>query len=308
MRLPVLLWLLVALLLPSVAEEVRSPRGGHRNSSEPTIRVTADLVLVPVTVTENSGRPILGLDKKDFTLTDDKILQDIVSFSREVAPVSIGIVFDLSGSMTNKIAKARAAVREFLRYTETGDEVFLVTFNDQARQRTDFASNDATVLNELLLAVPKGSTALFDAVAVAVHAMREARNDRRVLLVVSDGEDNHSRLSERELRRVVEETEIQIHALGIHDRGSGMRGTGGPQILEDLAKMTGGEHHMVGDAGELPDLAAKMGLSLHDRYLLGYRPTPAGMPGKWRKIRVTLREAPRSYQIYARTGYRMPSP
>lgn len=306
MRIPFLFRLLVATSLPLVAQETRNPRGPHRDSPEPTIRVTADLVLVPVTVTENSGKPVLDLDRKDFVLTDEKVPQDILSFSRENAPVSIGIVFDLSGSMSNKIAKARAAVREFLRYLEEQDEVFLVTFSDRAQQRTEFASNDAAILNELLFAQPEGSTALFDAVAIAVRAMRKARNDRRVLLVVSDGEDNHSRLSERELRRILEETESQIHALGIHDRARGMREAGGPQILEDLSKMTGGEHHMVDDAGELPGLAAKMGLSLHDQYLLGYRPTPSGVPGKWRRIRVKVPGASRSYQIYARTGYRMP--
>lgn len=306
MRVPLLIRLLAATSLPLIAQQARNPHGPPRYSSEPTIRVTADFVLVRVTVTEHSGKPVLGLDKRDFVLTDEKALQEIVSFSHENASVSIGIVFDLSGSMTNKIAKARSAVREFLRYIEVQDEVLLVTFSDRAQQRTEFASDDTAVLNELLFAQPNGSTALFDAVAIAVRAMRKARNDRRMLLVVSDGEDNHSRFSERELRRVVEETEIQIHALGIHDRGPGMREAGGPQILEDFAKMTGGEHHMVGDVGELPGLAAKMGLALHDRYLLGYRPTPSGVPGKWRRIRVKLPVAPRSYQIYARTGYRVP--
>lgn len=306
MRVSFLFPIFAVTTLTLLAQPVRSPRGAKRDSPEATIRVTADLVLVPVTVTENSGKPVLGLDKRDFVLTDEKALQEIVSFSHENASVSIGIVFDLSGSMTNKIAKARSAVREFLRYIEVQDEVLLVTFSDRAQQRTEFASDDTAILNELLFAQPNGSTALLDAVAIAVRAMRKARNDRRVLLVVSDGEDNHSRFSERELRRVVEETEIQIHALGIHDRGPGMRDTWGPQILEDLAKMTGGEHHMVGDAGELPGLAATMGLSLHDRYLLGYRPTPPAVPGKWRRIRVKLPAAPRSYQIYARTGYRVP--
>ncbi len=249
MRLPFLLQLLAAISIPLVAQDPRSWPDQQRDS-QATIRVTADLVLVPVTVTESSGRPVLGLEKRDFVLTDDKIAQEILSFSREITPVSIGIVFDLSGSMSNKIGKARTAVREFLRYLETGDEVVLVTFNDNAQQRTEFASDDAAVLNELLFARPSGSTALLDAVAMAVRAMRNAHNDRRVLLVISDGEDKHSRLSERELKRVLEETEIQIHALGIHDRSPGMRGAAGPKVLEDLAQVSGGEHHMVNDAGE----------------------------------------------------------
>ncbi len=298
--------LIAAIFLPLIAQDVNTSRGARPASSEPTIRLNADFVLVPVTVTENSGKIVPGLNRSDFLLTDEKTTQDLVSFSHEIARVSIGIVFDLSGSMTNKIAEARTAVREFLRYLETGDEVLLVTFSDQAQQRTEFTSDDSAVFNELLFARPNGRTALYDAVALAVRAMRNAHNDRKVLLVVSDGGDNHSRLSERGLRRILEETEVQIHALGIHDRPSSMDEEAGPRILEDLANMTGGEHHMVKDAGELPDLAAKMGLSLHDRYLLGYHPTPSGMSGKWRRIRVRLRGAPPSYQIYARTGYRMP--
>lgn len=173
MRIPFLIRLLAATSLPLIAQQARNPHGPPRDSSEPTIRVTADFVLVPVTVTENSGKPVLGLDKRDFVLTDEKALQDIVSFSHENASVSIGIVFDLSGSMTNKIAKARSAVREFLRYIEVQDEVFLVTFSDRAQQRTEFASDDNAVLNELLFAQPNGRTALFDAVAIAVPARCE---------------------------------------------------------------------------------------------------------------------------------------
>ena len=306
MRIRGLFGLLAAVSLPVIAQDMNTARSTRPAFSEATIRLNADLVLVPVTVTETSGKIVPGLNRSDFLLTDEKNPQEVVSFSHENAPVSIGIVFDLSGSMKNKIAEARTAVREFLQNLEEGDEILLVTFNDQAQQRTEFVSDDSAVFNELLLARPKGSTALFDAVALAVRAMRNAHNDRRVLLVVSDGGDNHSRLSQRGLRRILEETEIQIHALGIHDRPSGMHEASGPQILEDLAEMTGGEHHMVNDASELRALAAKMGLSLHDRYLLGYHPTPSGMSGKWHRIRVKLRAAPHSYQIYARNGYRMP--
>lgn len=306
MRVPTYLCVLAAIVLPLTAQTGNTPRALHPTSREATIRLDTNLVLVPVTVTESSGKIIPDLSKNDFLITDDKTPQEIVSFSHEYASVSVGIVFDLSGSMSNKIAEARTAVREFLKHLESGDEVLLVTFSDRAEQRTDFAFDDSAILNELLFARPKGSTALFDAVGLAVRLMRKARNDRKVLLVVSDGGDNHSRLNERQLRRVLEETEIQIHALGIHDRAGGMQEASGPQILEDFATMTGGEHHMVDDASKLPDLAAKMGLLLHDRYVLGYRPSPAGMSGKWRKIRVKVPGVPRSSQVYARAGYRMP--
>jgi len=270
---------------------------------EPTFRLESQLVIVPLTVTGPTGKSVQDLQGGDFSVTDEKIPQEIISFTHENTPVSVGIVFDVSGSMQKKIAMARTAVHEFLRTVEPGDETFLVTFSDRAALRADFSSDDSAIQSELLFERPKGSTALFDAVALALHQMRAARNERKVLLLISDGGDNHSRLSGKELGRILEETEVQIHALGIHD-GGGMEEMRGQWILEFLAETTGGEHHMVRRASELPQLAAKMSLSLHDRYVLTYRPNSAGTTGKWHKIRVTLRGLNGRYQIYARAGYR----
>ncbi len=153
-----------------------------------------------------------------------------------------------------------------------------------------------------------GQTALFDAVALAAREMRYARHQRRVLLLISDGGDNHSRFSEGELRHLVEEADLQIHAIGIHDQRASMAEARGAQILKDLAALTGGQHHTVNDIAELPALAKRMSLSLHDRYLLGYSPTPTGLSGTLQRIEVKVKQPkgdPRVY-VYARGGYRMP--
>jgi Ca-activated chloride channel family protein len=298
--------LIVLLSISAVAQTNNPARTVSTKSIEPTFHLDSNLVLVPVTVTDMEGRIVPDLRTSDFSVTDENIPQEIISFSHEYAPVSVGILFDTSGSMQKKISKARTAVHEFLRALEQGDEVFLVTFSDRAELRTDFSSDDSAILDQLLDAQPKGSTALFDAVALAIHHMRAARNERKVLLLISDGGDNHSRLSAKELRRILEETEVQIHALGIHEGGGIIEERRGQWILEDLADMTGGEHHMVKHAGQLPELAAAMSLSLHDRYVLGYRPTPPGTSGKWRRIRVALKRGRSDrYQFYARAGYRM---
>ena len=304
MRLSAPPMMLILLSAPVIAQPANSLRTSASSFLEPTFRVDSTLVIVPVTVTDTTGRFVQGLQRSNFAVADEKISQEIVSFSRENAPVSIGIVFDVSGSMQQKIATARTAVREFLRTVEQADDMFLVTFSDRAILATDFSSDDSAIMETLLKTRPKGGTALFDAVALAIRHMRVARNERKVLLLVSDGGDNNSRLSARELREILEETEVQIHALGIHSAGTVMEQWRGEEILKYLAEMTGGEHHIVKRVTDLPELAAKMSLSLHDRYVLAYRPTSAGTSEKWHQIRVVLRDVRGQFRVYTRAGYR----
>lgn len=275
--------------------------------SRPTLRVDTNLVLVPVTVTDSRGTVLPNLIRSDFMLTEEKRRQEIVSFSHETAPVSLGIVVDLSGSMASKIAKVQIAVEALLENLEPDDEQFLVTFADRPELRLSFTSDASAIRRALSFAEPRGSTAMFDAVALAAHEMRGAKNRRRILFLISDGGDNHSRLTERELRRLLDEEDVQIHAIGIHDHMASMEESRGPWVLEDLAKMTGGQHHMIENTAELPAMAAQMSLALHDRYLLGYKPAPLGPSGSFRRIDVKLtpRDSSRRY-VSARRGYRMP--
>ncbi len=291
------------------AQQIPIRGNSFRVEPHTTIRLDANLVLVPVTVTDSRGRVMPNLVQTDFTLLEEKRPQDILSFSRENAPVSLGIVVDLSGSMASKIRAAHTAVNEFLKNLEPEDEEFLVTFADRPELRLPFTSDPSEIYAALAGAAPQGSTALFDAVALAIRQMRGAQNQRKVLFLVSDGGDNHSRLTGQELRRLVDEEEVQIHAIGIHERGASTDKVEarGPWVLEDLAKMTGGQYYMVRDAGQLPELAAKMSLALHDRYLIGYRPTPPGPSGLFQRIEVKVAQPKGSrLSVYARRGYRMP--
>ncbi len=275
---------------------------------EAIIRTDANFVLVPVSVVDAYGTPALNLTRDDFVVKEEKKQQEILSFARENAPVSLGIVMDLSGSMAGRMVKARAAVKEFLANLEDEDEAFLITFSDQPELRVSFTSDVSSISESLLFAMPHGSTALYDAVGFAVSEMRwSARYRRKMLFLVSDGGDNHSRLTERELRNRIEEEDVQIHAIGLHERSDRMEEARGPRILEDLAKMTGGQHHMIENAAELPELAARMSRALHEQYVLGYRPNPPGLSGAFRRIEVRLRgPAPERLRVYARRGYRMP--
>ncbi len=294
----------IAFALGGFPMESSHPRG----TDPTTIRVDSNLVLVPVTVTDNRGKLVPGLLPADFTLLEDGKLQQIQSLSRENAPISLGIVVDLSGSMSNKLGKTLAAVNEFLSNLEPEDEEFLVTFADTPEVKVPFTSDQSAIRTALAGTAPRGSTALFDAVTLAMRQMRTAHNDRKVLFLVSDGGDNHSRYTEHELLKALEEADLQIHAIGIHDVMAGMDEKRGPWILEDLAGVTGGQHHMVRNIGELSTIAARMSLSLHERYLLGYRPTTPCQPGKFRKIEVKVKQLNRANRFYvcARRGYRMP--
>jgi Ca-activated chloride channel family protein len=270
--------------------------------------VDANLVLVPVTVTNNRGAVIPNLGRGNFVLSEEKRPQSIVSFSHEIAPISLGIIVDLSGSMAYKLAKVHVALGALLDSLEPEDEEFLVTFADTAELRLSFTSDPSLIRSALSLAAARGSTALFDAVALAVKQMHSARNGRRVLFLISDGGDNHSRLTKGELRRMLDEEDVQIHAIGIHDHMASQEESRGPWVLEDLARMTGGQHHMVENIDELPKMAGQMSLALHDRYLLGYRPTPLGESGTFRRIDVRIVQpvgTAKAY-VYARRGYRIP--
>jgi Ca-activated chloride channel family protein len=276
--------------------------------SRPILRVDTNLVLVPVTVTDSRGAVVPNLNSSDFTLEEEKVRQNVISFSHETAPVSLGILVDLSGSMKYKIDKVRVAVEVLLHNMEPEDEEFLVTFADRPQLRWPFTSDTSAIRAALSFSEPHGYTALFDAIALAAQQMRGAHNRRRVLFLISDGGDNYSRLTKRELRRLLDEEDVQIHAIGIHDHAMTREEVGGPWILEDLAKITGGRHHMVENTSDLPTLAAQMSLALHDRYLIGYRPTPPGASGKFRRIDVRLvqRKNAGKLYVYARRGYWMP--
>ncbi len=280
-----------------------------RQQAEHSIRVDVSLVLVPVTVTDRSGRVINGLERDNFQVFDEAMQQRIVSFSNEDVPTSVGIVLDISGSMANKMEKARLAARAFLDTLNPEDEAFLMTFSDRPKMEVDFTSDIGTLQGGFLFVRPGGSTALVDALYLALRHMRSAHNPRRAILVVTDGGDNHSRYSEKELRALAAESDVQIHAIGIHDSPGSREEMSGPYLLEGLAKLSGGQHFIIRDANELTDVAAKIGVAIHDQYVIGYYPPETSQSDKWRKIQVKM-VVPKGLpplQVSARTGYYSPA-
>ena len=267
---------------------------GEKTEPRPrsNIRVDSTLVLIPVTVTDPMNRFVTGLEKENFKLTEDKQPQEITQFSSEDAPLSVGVVFDCSGSMGHKLDKSRQAVAQFFKLANPEDEFFLVQFNDSANLIQTFTRNLEEIQNKLAFTQSKGRTALLDAVYMAVHEMKKARNPRKALLLISDGGDNSSRYSEAEIKSVVKEADVQIYAIGIYE-SAGARSrtpeeTTGPALLTEIAEQTGGRQYQVDDLNELPDVAAKIGVELRNQYILGYSPKNLSHDGKYRRVQVRL--------------------
>lgn len=273
------------------------------------MRMNVDLVLVPVTITDPLNRLVTGLDEEDFKLYENNVEQKITSFATEDAPVSIGIIFDLSGSMTSKVQRARAAILEFIKTANPQDEFFVIAFNIHPMLLVDFTSSVDAVESQLTNIRTGNATALLDAIYLGVDKMKQARHERKALLIVSDGGDNASRFTEGEVRAEVRESDVEIYSIGIFDPlADTPEEREGPMLLNDLCEQTGGRMFRVDNVDEMGDVAEHISMELRDQYVLGYRPKNLTRDGKWRKVKVKVNPPPGlpPLTVYARTGYYAP--
>jgi len=269
-----------------------------------------EMVLVPVTITDPLNRFVTGLDRQNFNLFEGKDQQEIKTFSSEDAPVSIGVIFDMSGSMSTKIERAREAVMEFFKTANPQDEFFVIAFADKPEEISDFTSSVDEIQGRLLYTTPKGRTALLDAIYLGISKMRQAKYPKKALLVISDGGDNHSRYTEGEIRSLVKEADVLIYAIGLYDHYFATEEERlGPGLLSDVTELTGGRAFTIDNPNDLADVSTKIGIELRNQYILGYRPKNPVRDGKWRKIRVKLLP-PKGLpplKVYAKTGYYAPT-
>jgi Ca-activated chloride channel homolog len=320
-RIPLAL-VLIALCMPTSAQDVHIAPGGHSSLATVTsqqslalehnsaIRVNVDLVLVPLTVTDGSGRAVKELDKDRFELFEDKQKQVIHRLSCEDAPVSIGIVLDTSGSMKDKLPSAKEAVQRFLDVANLEDEFSIVTFADRPSGVSEFASSPGPVLEEIMFSVAKGRTALLDAIYTSLARMKQAHYGRKALFIISDGGDNHSRYTESELRSVVRESGTLIYSIGLYDHSfPTAEELAGPALLATISNETGARAYTIDDPNDLPLVAAQIGKELRTQCVLSYRPTIPKKDGKWHKIRVKLlpRKGISRLSVHAKNGYYAPS-
>ena len=276
------------------------------NSHVRPLKVAVDLVLVPVTITDPMNRLVTGLDKENFELYEGNAKEEIKSFSSEDAPVSLGVIFDSSGSMSSKMDRAKDAVVEFFKTANPQDEFFMITFSDEPEMVNDFTSSVDDIQGKLIFTVPQKRTALLDAIYMGISKMRQAKYSKKALLIISDGGDNHSRYTENEIKSLVKEADVMVYAIGIYDRYFPTEEERlGPALLSEVAELSGGRAFTVENPNDLGDVATKIGVELRNQYVLGYRPSKITRDGKWRKIKVKLLP-PKGLpplRVYARTGY-----
>jgi Ca-activated chloride channel family protein len=273
------------------------------------IKVNVNLTLVNVTVTDPLDRLVTGLEKEHFRVFEDGVEQEILSLSSEDVPVSIGLVFDMSGSMSDKVEKAREAAVQFMRTANPLDQFFLVSFNDRAELTSGFTSSVDELQNRMMFTASRGRTALLDAIYLGLSQMRGAHNGKRALLLISDGGDNHSRYNESDVKNYLKEADCQLYAIGIFDpigiRSRTPEELEGPSLLSEMTEMTGGRVFPAENVNELPDIAAKIGMELRNQYVLAYKSANTQLNGAWRKIKVKLRP-PKGLpplRVYGKTGY-----
>jgi Ca-activated chloride channel family protein len=268
-----------------------------------------DLALVNVTVTDPYNRVVTGLGPDNFRIFEDKVEQEVVNFSSEDVPASIGVILDLSGSMADKLGRAKEATLQFLKAANPQDEFFLIGFNDRVQLLNRFTDDVETLQARMLTISAKGATALLDAIYLGLTQMKDAHYSRRALLIISDGGDNHSRYSERDIKRLVREADTQLYSIGIFNPiRYGARTPeelNGPSLLTEITELTGGRAFAADDPNELFDIATKIGQELRNQYVLAYRPSNKEHNARWRKIKIKL-HVPKGLpplNVYAKTGY-----
>ena len=283
--------------------------GGFRSPSYENaglIRKSVELVLVPVTVMDQANRIVTGLQEDNFHLSEDKHPQPIKNFWKEDEPVSVGVVLDVSGSMRDKLDRAQDAVKALLERSNPDDEFFLLTFADQPSLAQDFTQNVSDIQQWLMFVRSKGATSLLDAIVLAANNMKKARYRRKALLIISDGGDNRSRYTEKDVKALIRETDILVYSIGVFDREFRTQEERlGPELLGSISSLSGAGAYVLDNPNDLPRITSHIALELRNQYILGYSPQEPKRDGKWRKIKIRLR-LPRGtpeLHVQARTGY-----
>src|SRR2546425_13162147 len=265
--------------------------------AQKSLKVDVELVMVKVSVSDSEDHPLTDLKSENFQIFEDKVEQTIRYFSSEATPVSIGIVFDISHSMERKLDFAKGAAMRFLQTGTPDDEYFLVEFSNRARLAEGFTSDIRRLRDRLSLTPAEGATALYDAVYLGLSKLKSGQNPKKALLLITDGEDNHSRYSRGDIREVVRESDAQIYVIDL-----------GRALIGDLAEMTGG-HSYHTNVNDLEETCEKIALEMKNQYVIGYESTNRNKDGKFRKVRVRVTPPPgmSKLSVRARDGYFAPN-
>ncbi|MFN0121362.1 MAG: VWA domain-containing protein [Blastocatellia bacterium] len=289
---------------PPPAEQQPDPQ---KPKQDDRIRVTTDMVSVTVSVSDRNRRFVASLTRDDFEVYDDNVRQDIALFSDDDAPLTLGVIYDVSSSMRPLTQKSLRALRGLFEHAHRDDEYFIIAFNDRPQLVQDFTSLPEEILNRTIFVKSKGSTALFDAVYLALEKVKSGRHAKKALLIISDGEENSSRYSYGELRKALRETDAQIYGVGISQYGQGI-GT-----LEHITESTGGLTFFPQQESEVTDIYVRIALMLRHQYVIGFYPSDvspvissaARAKPRWHKLRVIVKAPPAlgKLRVFHRDGW-----
>lgn len=303
--------LFLVVFLSATAAFSQNPRPNPTppdDDDQKPITVATDLVTLTLTVTDPYGRYVSGLTKDNFKIFDNNEEQKVTFFSDADAPISVGILFDVSGSMSGeKINRSRQALERFINTSHPMDEYFLIAFNTRAQLLLDRTRNGEAVLDKLTLVQPKNNTALYDACYLGIERVTRGSHQKKALLIISDGQDNSSRYNFGEVRRLMKESDVTVYAVGIlsgGDAGSAV-GMQGQAFLDELANVTGGKSFYPQTNVELDEIFERIALELRHQYSIGYTPTDFSPDGKWRKVKFKV-NPPRGFPrltVRGREGY-----
>ncbi|MDA2932807.1 VWA domain-containing protein [Acidobacteria bacterium AH-259-D05] len=288
------LFLLVLLTVDSAVGQKDLP---------PRFRIGVDTVAVRITVTDPLNRYVVGLEKEHFKIFENKVQQTITHFFNSKSAISVGLILDVSGSMKDKIVSAHSSVVRFLEGGDEGDQYFLITFNDRSTIVQDFTSASKNMQNQVSISIPKGRTALYDAVYLGLEKLRQSQQSKKALIIITDGEDNSSRYTFSEVKEFVKESDVQIYVIGERSELGYGRG-----IIAQIGQLTGGRAFFPHSFKQLDYFVDLIHAELRHQYVLGYIPMDRDFRGEWRKIKVRL-EPPEGLPkliVRAKEGYYTP--
>jgi Ca-activated chloride channel family protein len=286
------------------------PRAIAPSLAAPVLRVNVDLVLVPVTVLDRTGRAVTGLKPTNFSVLDDKDPQVVRYLSNEDEPISLAVVLDSSASMATKIEDSRKAFTTLVNTSNPLDDVSLIVVSDKPRVALHFDNSAIEIQRAEDALQPDGATALWDGMYLGITELKIARHQRKAMVVISDGGDNHSRCTESELKSLLKEADVEVYAIGMFDRyATRLEEKRGPLELDEVTSVTGGRVLSVHDSAELSLAVTQISRELRNHYVLGYYPSNRNPDGKWRRLKVRLAgsASEASFRLYAKKGYYAPT-
>ena len=312
--------IVAALLLITIPAAMAAFSGRGQNppqtaadkpDKQSTLKIDVELVLVNATVTDSLNRYVSGLEGEHFQIWEDSVEQKIEYFSAEDVPVSVGIIFDVSGSMKDKITTARQAATTFVKSGNPEDEYFIVSFANRPEVAADFTTDITKLQSKLIMTQAKGMTAMYDSVYLGLEKLKDGTNPKKALLLITDGEDNRSRYTFQNVKEFVKEQDVQIYGIGIVDDWNSQLGAGktGRAMVEELAEITGGRAFFPDSVYDLEDICTKIAVELKNQYVIGYHSTNEAKNGKWRKLRMKI-NPPKGIQrlnVRYKQGYYAPT-